>query len=64
MKQLLILIAAYAILNKFQTVAGSKAKVIFCKKTNEICVGQYDNRNFYAEKCEFEKCPGLFKYIC
>ena len=58
----LILLAACIILNIFHTVNGLK-QFNFCRKTNEICVGQYDSRNIYAEKFEFEKCPYLFKYI-
>ena len=34
----------------------------YCKNTNEICVGQYDSKNMYTEKCGFEKCPAHFKY--
>ena len=36
----------------------------FCKKTNLKCVGSYDHRNVYMEKCELEKCPEQFKYDC
>jgi hypothetical protein len=35
----------------------------YCKNTNEICLGQYDKRNMYAEKCEPEMCSSYFKYF-
>ena len=62
MKQILILIVACISLNIFHTVNSLK-QFNFCRKTNEICVGQYDSQNIYAEKCEFEKCPIIFKYF-